>query len=173
CREARNRELEPGDSRHLHPVLRPDRRAPTDQGGVPMRRVSLLRRLHGDQRGITGVVTMVLMFVLLGIVAMAIDGGMLWRAHINIGNANDAAALAAAQEYATNGGCVLGATDPAVGQTGDGAAAGQANQAAQANVSTAAWDTRGEPSSPAYRVDRCQTNGTSGQVTVRYAYPKD
>jgi Flp pilus assembly protein TadG len=119
-----------------------------------MRVKDLSRRLHRDERGVTGTILVILaVLVLVPLLALAIDGGLLWRQHIGIQNANDAAALSAAQTYA-RGNC-----------PGSGVAAqASADSAAAANVSNAPVpDNRnGTAFQP-----QC-TSANSGQVTVRY-----
>src|SRR5947199_1087750 len=137
-----------------------------------MTMLTMLRRLRRDERGVSAVIVIILViFVLIPLVALAVDGGLLWRQHIGIGNANDAAALAAAQTYATAGagmGCTTAGTGP-----GDLVAKTNANAAAHNNVSNAVPDTRGGTTLPPYNVDQCTLVGTAttGQVTVRYMTP--
>jgi Flp pilus assembly protein TadG len=114
-----------------------------------MRRLRAALRGRGrDERGIGAVMTLALFLVLIGFVALATDGGLLWRAHVNISNAADSAALAAAQSYAGGVAC----------PGGNATAQAQADGAATANQSGASLDGTG-----AYSVD-C----TNGFVTVRY-----
>jgi hypothetical protein len=63
------------------------------------------RRASGplrDDTGATAVILAVLLVVIVGLVALSIDGGMLWVKHRKVENASDAAALSWAQWCATN-----------------------------------------------------------------------
>ncbi|HEX5627682.1 MAG TPA: hypothetical protein VFY08_06650, partial [Actinomycetota bacterium] len=57
-----------------------------------------------DDSGATAVIVAILIFVLVGMLALAADGGILWAKYRGIRTANDAAALAAAYSCATGEG---------------------------------------------------------------------
>src|SRR3954470_2764520 len=61
----------------------------------------ILRRLHGDQSGVTMVIVALCLIALMGMLVLVVDvGGLLWNRRAMV-NASDAAALAAAKS------CVL------------------------------------------------------------------
>jgi Flp pilus assembly pilin Flp len=66
-----------------------------------------------DERGATAVIVALLMVVLIGMLALTVDGGLLWTKFRQIRTANDAAALAAAYSCA-NGEGLSGAEATAV-----------------------------------------------------------
>ena len=103
------------------------------------------RRLD-DESGATAAVFAVLLLVLVGLVALTIDGGLLWTKHRRVRAANDAAALAAAYSCAK----------------GEGLANAnlKADDVATANVGDVAQTT------PNAYPDGCEKEG--GEVTVRY-----
>ena len=103
------------------------------------------RRLN-DESGVTAVMVAILLLVLVGLLALTIDGGLLWTKHRRVRAANDAAALAAAYSCAK----------------GEGLANAnlKADEVAVANVSGVT-----QLSSNAYP-EGCETQG--GEVTVRY-----
>jgi hypothetical protein len=110
----------------------------------------LLRRLRGDD-GVAAVIVTIVLVVIVGMMALTIDGGVLWVKYRRVRNANDAAALAAALSCAKSEGQV--------------AADGVADAVAIANVSDVTE----------YEVNvytpSCNPNG--GTVRVRYAGPQD
>ena len=116
-------------------------------------RVSPLRRGQrlGDERGATAVVLAVVLVVVVGVLALSVDGGMLWVKYRNIRNANDAASLAAALSCAHGDGQVAADTS--------------AGSAATANSSDAA------ALQPNVYTPSC--NQDAGQVHVRYAGQQD
>jgi hypothetical protein len=99
-----------------------------------------------DDSGATGVIVAILILVLVGMLALAVDGGILWAKYRGIRTANDAAALAAAYSCAT----------------GEGLAGAEtaANDIAAANVSDAASTQAGT------YPQGCVVEG--GQVTVYF-----
>ena len=113
-------------------------------------RIVIDRRLRSarlrDQRGAAAVITALLLVVFIGLMALAIDGGVLWVKYRRARNANDAAALAAALSCARNEGLTV--------------ANAQADSVARANMSDAAQtQANSYPSG-------CQPS--AGTVTVRY-----
>lgn len=106
----------------------------------------MLRERFDDESGATAVMLVVLLVVLIGMLALSIDGGLLWTKYRRVRNANDAASLAAAYS------CATGETLATANQ--------KADQVAQANVAGAATVAPTEYS-PA-----CDPNG--GTVTVQY-----
>jgi Flp pilus assembly protein TadG len=105
-----------------------------------------LKKRFDDESGATAVMLVVLLVVIIGMLALSIDGGLLWTKYRRVRNANDAASLAAAYS------CATGETLATANQ--------KADQVAQANVAGAATVAPTEYS-PA-----CDPNG--GTVTVRY-----
>jgi Flp pilus assembly protein TadG len=105
-----------------------------------------VRTRWADERGVAAVIVVLLLAVLIGITALAIDGGLLWAKFRRVRNANDAAALAAALS------CARG--------EGQSVADAKADEYAAANV----WDAA-RIEDPVYTPD-CNPNG--GKVTVRY-----
>lgn len=99
-----------------------------------------------DDSGATAVIVAILILVLVGMLALAVDGGILWAKYREVRTANDAAALAAAYSCAT----------------GEGLAGAEtaADDIAAANVSDAASTQAG--SYP----QGCVVEG--GQVTVYF-----
>jgi hypothetical protein len=99
-----------------------------------------------DDSGATAVIVAILIFVLVGMLALAVDGGILWAKYREVRTANDAAALAAAYSCAT----------------GEGLAGAEtaADDFAAANVSDAA------PTQAATYPQGCVVEG--GQVTVYF-----
>jgi len=111
----------------------------------------ILRRLHGDQSGVTMVIVALCLIALMGMIVLVVDvGGLLWNRRAMV-NASDAAALSAAQS------CVLPPSmDP---QTAEQAADAQAS----ANSSGA------DVSNPSNIIasSGCDSQD-SGYVTVQY-----
>jgi len=103
-----------------------------------------MRRRLDDEFGATAVIVALCLFVIVGMLAVTIDGGLLWAKYRRVRTANDAAALAAAYSCAKGEG--LGAADA------------QAESIARANVGDAA------PVQPALYAAGCVAEG--GQVTV-------
>lgn len=99
-----------------------------------------------DDRGATAVILAVVLVVVIGVLALSVDGGLLWVKYRNIRNANDAASLAAAL------GCAGGDGLAAANTSANAAAAANASDATalEANVYT----------------PNCNPN--AGQVHVRY-----
>lgn len=97
-----------------------------------------------DDRGATAVIVALLLVVLIGMLALTVDGGLLWAKYRRIRTANDAAALAAAYSCATGEG--LSGADAA------------ATSIAQSNVPDAA------ATQPNEYPQGCVVEG--GQVTV-------
>src|SRR3954452_12806335 len=65
----------------------------------------ILRRLHGDQSGVTMIIVALCLIALFGMIVLVVDvGGLLWNRREMV-NASDAAALSAAQT------CVLASSD--------------------------------------------------------------
>src|SRR6478735_3376716 len=85
----------------------------------------ILRRLHGDQSGVTMVIVALCLVALIGMIVLVVDvGGLLWNRRAMV-NASDAAALSAAKS------CILPATmDPQTAEQAADALTGQysANQ---------------------------------------------
>jgi hypothetical protein len=100
----------------------------------------------GDDSGATAVIVAILLLALVGMLALAVDGGILWAKYRGIRTANDAAALAAAYSCATGEG-LAGAETAAEG-------------IAAANVSDAA------PIQAGTYPQGCVVEG--GQVTVYF-----
>ncbi|NUU30398.1 pilus assembly protein TadG-related protein [Arthrobacter sp. C9C5] len=65
-------------------------------------------RQHRDERGATGVLVAVMMLVLIGAGALAVDTGQIYAERAQLQNAADAGALAAAQQCHRAGGCTVG-----------------------------------------------------------------
>jgi len=86
----------------------------------------------GDERGIAATIVAISMLFVVGILALAIDGGMLLVQRRHIVNGADAAALAAAEAYARN---------EAQCGTNDGPAKSQADSIATSNMATASEDS--------------------------------
>jgi len=105
-----------------------------------------MRRRLDEESGATAVIVALLLFALVGMLALTVDGGLLWTKHRRIRTANDAGALAAAYSCAT----------------GEGLAGADASAAsiAQSNVSDAVA-TQPSDYSPG-----CVVEG--GQVTVYF-----
>ena len=99
-----------------------------------------------DDSGATAVIVAILILVLVGMLSLAVDGGILWAKYRGIRTANDAAALAAAYSCAT----------------GEGLAGAEtaADDIAAANVADAA------PTQPGTYPQGCAVEG--GQVTVYF-----
>jgi hypothetical protein len=99
-----------------------------------------------DDSGATAVIVAILILVLVGTLALAVDGGILWAKYRGVRTANDAAALAAAYSCAT----------------GEGLAGAEtaADDIATANVADAA------PTQPGTYPHGCAVEG--GQVTVYF-----
>ena len=99
-----------------------------------------------DDSGATAVIVAILVLVLVGMLSLAVDGGILWAKYRGVRTANDAAALAAAYSCAT----------------GEGLAAAEtaADSIATANVANAA------PTQPGTYPLGCVVEG--GQVTVYF-----
>jgi hypothetical protein len=99
-----------------------------------------------DDSGATAVIVAILILVLVGTLALAVDGGILWAKYRGVRTANDAAALAAAYSCAT----------------GEGLAGAEtaADNIAKANVADAA------STQPATYPQGCAVEG--GQVTVYF-----
>jgi len=77
-----------------------------------------------DDSGATAVIVAILILVLVGMLALAVDGGILWAKYRGIRTANDAAALAAAYSCATGeglAGAETAADDIAVANVADAA----------------------------------------------------
>jgi putative Flp pilus-assembly TadE/G-like protein len=107
---------------------------------------SWVRRIQDREDGATAVIVGILILVIIGLLALAVDGGVLWTKYRRVRTANDAASLAAAYSCAS----------------GEGLANAniKADQVAGANVNGAAQFV---PNSyPA----GCNPSG--GSVTVRY-----
>jgi Flp pilus assembly protein TadG len=103
-------------------------------------------RLSRDERGATAVIFAIVIVLLVALMALVMDGGLLWVKHRRVANANDAAALAAALKCATTG--------------SQGSADSDANATATANVAGAT------PYSANVYTPNC--NKTAGTVRVRY-----
>jgi hypothetical protein len=99
-----------------------------------------------DDSGATAVIVAILILVLVGMLSLAVDGGILWAKYRGVRTANDAAALAAAYSCAT----------------GEGLAGAEtaADEIAVANVSDAA------STQPGTYPQGCVVEG--GQVTVHF-----
>lgn len=63
-----------------------------------------MKRRLDEESGAAAVIVALLLVVLVGMLAMTVDGGLLWTKHRRIRTANDAAALAAAYSCATGEG---------------------------------------------------------------------
>jgi Putative Flp pilus-assembly TadE/G-like len=113
--------------------------------------------IHRDEQGATLAFVAVIIFVLIGVTALAVDFGALYFDRRRMVNAADAAALAAAITYAKK--------DATCGSN-DTPAQTQADSLATANTSTANPDNR--PGQTAYTVD-CATK----TVTVQYFLDHD
>ena len=105
-----------------------------------------MRPRFDDESGATAVIVALCLFVIVGMLALTIDGGLLWTKYRRIRTANDAAALAAAYSCAKGEG--LGGADA------------QAASIAQANVADAL------PSQPNAYSPGCVVEG--GEVTVYF-----
>jgi hypothetical protein len=99
-----------------------------------------------DESGVTAVMLAILLVVVIGMIALTVDGGLLWVKHRQVRGANDAAALAAAMS------CALGKTQAEADASADGVAV--ANVADAAQLDPNAYD----PS----------CNPDAGRVRVRY-----
>ena len=99
-----------------------------------------------DESGVTAVIVAILILVIVGFLALTVDGGLLWTKHRRVRAANDAASLAAAYSCATG--------------EGQGNADLKADEVAVANVTDA---TQVEANAYPYG---CLVDG--GEVTVRY-----
>src|SRR3954452_15334872 len=86
----------------------------------------ILRRLHGDQSGVTMVIVALCLIALMGMVVLVVDvGGLLWNRRARV-NASDAAALSAAQS------CVLPPSiDPRTAEQAADALAGETSSGAE------------------------------------------
>jgi Flp pilus assembly protein TadG len=114
--------------------------------------------IHRDERGATLAFVAVIIFVLLGVLALSVDFGALFVDRRRMVNAADAAALAAALTYAKN--------DAACG-TNDGPAQTQANSLATANTPSAQpGDSNGQN---AYVVD-CAKKTVTVQYNLTHQY---
>ena len=78
-------------------------------------RVTRARNLARDERGASAVIVGICLVMLFAFATYAIDAGALWEDRRNVINASDAAALAAAQEYATGGNGCAGIDDTYAG----------------------------------------------------------
>jgi len=78
-------------------------------------RVTRARNLVRDERGASAVIVGICIVMLFAFATYAIDAGALWEDRRNVINASDAAALAAAQEYATGGNGCAGVDDTYAG----------------------------------------------------------
>jgi hypothetical protein len=117
---------------------------------------SIARRMH-DEDGVVGpfvVVTTILVFAV--VVALVINGGLLWRSHISVSNATDSAALAAALTYANGQADATAANGCHAGSGAVDAASAQADAAAAANSG-----------STTTRQNYC-VDAANGKVTVTY-----
>jgi hypothetical protein len=99
-----------------------------------------------DDSGATAVIVAILILVLVGMLSLAVDGGILWAKYRGIRTANDAAALAAAYSCATGEGLASAET--------------AADDIAAANVADAA------STQPGTYPQGCTVEG--GQVTVYF-----
>jgi Flp pilus assembly protein TadG len=113
--------------------------------------------IHRDERGATLAFVVVIIFVLIGVVALAVDFGAVFVDRRRMVNASDAAALSAALEYAKKG---------ATCGTNDLPAQNQATSLATSNVSGAVPDNR--PGQNPYVVDCAKKT-----VTVQYLLTHD
>jgi Flp pilus assembly protein TadG len=111
-----------------------------------------VQSIHRDERGVTIAFVAIIIFVLIGVVALSVDFGALYFDRRRMVNAADAAALAAALTYAKK--------DAQCG-TNDAPAQTQANSLATANTSPAKPDDR-QGQNP-YIVDCAKKS-----VTVQY-----
>jgi len=102
-------------------------------------------RLNEDS-GVTAVIVAILILVIVGMLALTVDGGLLWTKHRRVRAGNDAAALAAAYSCATGAGI--------------GAANAKADELATANVADLSQVT------PNAYPEGCEVDG--GEVQVRY-----
>jgi putative Flp pilus-assembly TadE/G-like protein len=119
-------------------------------------KTSLAHRIH-DEDGVVGpfvVVTTILVFAV--VVALVINGGLLWRSHISVSNATDSAALAAALTYANGQADATAANGCHAGSGAIDAASAQADAAAGANSG-----------STTTRQNYC-VDAANGKVTVTY-----
>ena len=90
----------PGGIQGEHPVppsVHPD---PRPQWDVPMRRMRLPSRVHGDERGATAVIVVLTLIALCGVIVLTVDVGQLLFKRRAMVNASDSAALSAAQTCA-------------------------------------------------------------------------
>jgi Flp pilus assembly protein TadG len=69
-----------------------------------------MRRLRDEESGVAAVILVLVLVVVVGIMALSIDGGLLWVKFRQVRNANDAAALAAALSCAKSEGQVAADT---------------------------------------------------------------
>jgi len=102
-------------------------------------------RLRGES-GATAVIVAIMLLVLVGMLALAVDGGLLWTKFRRLRSANDAAALAAAYSCAKGEG--LAGADAKAGEV------------ALANVTDAS------PTQPSEYPMGCEVNG--GEVTTHF-----
>jgi|1185.fasta_scaffold17499_2 Flp pilus assembly protein TadG len=111
----------------------------------------ILRRLHGDQSGVTMVIVALCLIALMGMVVLVVDvGGLLWNRRAMV-NASDAAALSAAQS------CVLPPSiDPRTAEQAADALAGENSSGADVSNPNNIIATSG-----------CDS-AKSGYVTVEY-----
>jgi len=63
-----------------------------------------MTRRFDDESGVTAVIVAILILVIVGMLALTVDGGLLWTKHRQVRAANDAAALAAAYSCGTGEG---------------------------------------------------------------------
>src|SRR5215212_1688136 len=120
------------------------------QGRVPMR----MRNIARDERGATAVFILICLVVLVALVALSLDGGLLYSKLRQVRRANDAAALAAAIECVTNSGGGIPAANTKAGQYA---------------VENGAGGTPYQPN--AYLNGTCAPTG--GKVTVYYGAAQD
>src|SRR6476469_520832 len=74
-----------------------------------MPRLKVAREVkHDKQRGASGVLVAVMMLVLIGAGALAVDTGQIYAERAQLQNAADAGAMAAAQQCHKAGGCTVG-----------------------------------------------------------------
>ncbi|WP_028275022.1 Tad domain-containing protein [Arthrobacter sp. I3] len=73
-----------------------------------MRRLTTATKADGKERGAAGVLVAVMMLVLIGAGALAVDTGQIYAERAQLQNAADAGAMAAAQQCHKAGGCTVG-----------------------------------------------------------------
>lgn len=118
-----------------------------------------LRRGSDKERGATGVLVAVMMLVLIGAGAMAVDVGQIYAERAQLQNAADAGAMAVAQQCHAAGGCtnaqaVAWAAELSGGNSNDGATTVHSVDLSVANQVTVATSTR---------------NGTNAFLTQMFA----